>query len=195
MPDAETLRKSLLKRRDALAPEDRVRKGDAIWKRLMEVPVFQMAEQALFYISHGSEVDTAVMRRLAREMGLTVCAPRSRPGDRHMHFHTLPEDEPLSSGPYGILQPAEDLPLADLSKPSVVVVPGVGFDLRGNRLGFGGGYYDRWLAGDGKGLPTVGLAFHEQLEDAIPVKVHDIPVQWLVTDHQLVDCAAAALGR
>jgi len=49
-----------------------VRKSDAIWKRLAEVPEFQMAEQALFYISHGSEVDTAVMRRLAREMGHIV---------------------------------------------------------------------------------------------------------------------------
>jgi 5-formyltetrahydrofolate cyclo-ligase len=187
MSDAATLRKLLIHRRDMLAEPDRARKSDEIWKRLAEVQAFQMAEQALFYISHGSEVDTTFMRRLAREMGLTVCAPRSRPGDHHMQFHILPEDEPFSSGPYGILQPADDLPLADLSKPSVVIVPGVGFDRHGNRLGFGEGYYDRWLAGDGKGLPTVALAYNEQIVEAIPVKIHDIPVQFVVTDKEIIE--------
>lgn len=188
-PDSATLRPLLIHRRDMLAELDRARKSDEIWKRLAEVPAFQMAEQALFYVSHGSEVDTTMMRRLTREMGLTVCAPRSRPGDRHMQFHVLPEDEPFSSGPYGILQPADDLPLADLSRPSVVIVPGVGFDRRGNRLGFGGGYYDRWLAGDGKGLPTVALAYHEQMVDAIPVRIHDVPVQFVITDRESIDCS------
>ncbi len=187
MTDAATLRPLLIHRRDMLATEDRARKSDEIWKRLAEVPAFQMAEQAYFYISHGSEVDTAMMRRLAREMGLTVCAPRSRPGDHHMQFHVLPEDEPFSSGPYGILQPAAELPLADLSKSGVVLVPGVGFDRHGNRLGFGGGYYDRWLAGDGKGLPTIALAYSEQILESIPVKLHDVPVQFIVTDKETIE--------
>ena len=190
MPDAATLRRLLLHRRDLLTEDERARKSDAIWKRLAEVPAFQLAEQALFYISHGSEVDTTMMRRLAREMGLQVFAPRSSPGTKAMQFHLLPEDEPLISGAYGILQPPPDLPLADLSKPSVVIVPGVGFDHRGNRLGFGGGYYDRWLAGDGKGLPTVALAFSDQVVEAIPVKEHDIPVEVLVTDTETVECKA-----
>jgi 5-formyltetrahydrofolate cyclo-ligase len=188
MPDAATLRPILMNRRDQIPEDERARKSDEIWKRLAEVPEFQMAEQALFYISHRSEVDTTFMRRLAREMGLSVCAPRSSPGSRHMQFYVLPEDEPFVSGPYGILQPPDDLPKADLSKPSVVLVPGVGFDRHGNRLGFGGGYYDRWLVGDGKGLPTVALAFDEQVLDAIPVKLHDVPVHLLVTDKETVDC-------
>ena len=152
------------------------------------MPAFQLAEQALFYISHGSEVDTTMMRRLAREMGLLVCAPRSLPGTRAMHFHVLPADEPFVSGPYGILQPASDLPLADLGKPSVVIVPGVGFDRNGNRMGFGGGYYDRWLANHGRDLPTVALAFSEQILESIPVKDHDIPVQVIVTDQETLEC-------
>jgi 5-formyltetrahydrofolate cyclo-ligase len=192
MPDAATLRRLLINRRDQIPEDERARKSDAIWKRLAEVPDFQMAEQALFYISHMSEVDTTFMRRLAREMGLTVCAPRSFPGSRAMQFYALPEDEPLVSGPYGILQPPDDLPPADLSKPSVVLVPGVGFDRQGNRLGFGGGYYDRWLVGDGRGLATVALAFDEQVLDAIPVKLHDVPVKTLVTDKETVECRPPA---
>jgi 5-formyltetrahydrofolate cyclo-ligase len=188
MSDAATLRRLLIHRRDLLSEDERAHKSDAIWKRLAEVPAFQLAEQALFYITHGSEVDTTMMRRLARELGMSVCAPRSLPGTRSMHFHVLPEDELFVSGPYGILQPPEDLPLADLSKPTVVLVPGVGFDRRGDRIGFGGGYYDRWLAAEGKGLPTVALAFTEQLVEAVPVQEHDIPVQVLVTDTETIEC-------
>jgi 5-formyltetrahydrofolate cyclo-ligase len=188
MSDAAALRRLLINRRDQLSADERARKSDAIWKRLAEVPAFQLADQAFFYITHGSEVETAMMRRLAREMGMTVCAPRSLPGTRAMHFHVLPEDELFVSGPYGILQPPDDLPLADLGKPSVVLVPGVGFDRRGNRLGFGGGYYDRWLAGEGNGLPTVALAFAEQMVETIPVQDHDIPVQVILTDDETVEC-------
>jgi 5-formyltetrahydrofolate cyclo-ligase len=188
MSNAATLRKLLIHRRDMLSVDERSNKSDAIWKRLAEVPAFQQADQALFYISHGSEVETTMMRRLAREMGMTVCAPRSLPGTRAMSFYVLPEDELFVSGPYGILQPPDDLPLVDLSKPSVVLVPGIGFDRRGNRLGFGGGYYDRWLAGDGKGLPTVALAFAEQLVDEIPVEAHDIRMQVVLTDAEMLEC-------
>jgi 5-formyltetrahydrofolate cyclo-ligase len=191
MSDAATLRRLLINRRDMLSADERARKSDALWKRLAEVPAFQLAEQALFYISHGSEVDTTMMRRLAREMGMTVCAPRSLPGNRTMHFHVLPEDELFVSGPYGILQPPEELPLADLGKPSVVLVPGVGFDRQGNRLGFGGGYYDRWLAGEGKGIPTVALSFAEQMVESIPVQEHDIPMQVILTDAEMVECRPA----
>jgi 5-formyltetrahydrofolate cyclo-ligase len=184
MSDSAALRKVLLHRRDLLTEDERARKSDAICKRLVEVPAFQQAEQALFYVSHASEVDTAMMRRIARTLGLDVAVPRSLPGNRGMQFHLLPEDEPFESGPYGILQPLADSPLADLKRNSVVIVPGVGFDRQGHRIGFGSGYYDRWLAGDGKGLPTVGLGFEEQVVDVIVPADHDQPVQCLVTDKE-----------
>jgi 5-formyltetrahydrofolate cyclo-ligase len=188
MTDPAQLRRILIARRDLIAADERARKSDAIWKRLAEVPAFQQADQALFYISHQSEVDTSMMRRLARELGMLVGAPRSLPGSKAMQFHVLPQDEPLISGAYGILQPPEDLPRVDLSKSTVVLVPGVGFDRRGNRLGFGGGYYDRWLAAEGSGLPTVALAFDEQLLDQLEVQPHDVPVQFIVTDKETLQC-------
>lgn len=184
---ARELRERMRKIRDGIPAHERLRKSDEIWKRLVEVPPFQTASTALFYVSFGSEVETTMMRRLARELGMTVACPRSKPGDKTMRFHVLASDDELSPGAYGILQPAPECPLADL-KDAVVLVPGVVFDRRGHRLGFGAGYYDRWLAGEGKNLPSIGLAFHEQVVEAVPQEPHDIPVDWLVTDKEAIKC-------
>lgn len=190
--DANTLRRSILAKRDALNEATRLAKSDAVWKRLVELEAFQTASQALFYLTHGSEVDTELMRRMTRELGMTVAAPRSFPGTKEMHFHVLGEDEDavLTPGPYGILQPAAETPHAVLGPDTVVIVPGAVFDRQGHRLGFGSGYYDRWLAGEGKGLRRIGLAFHEQVVDHVPTQPHDMDMDYIVTDTEVVDCAA-----
>lgn len=183
----QELRDLVRKRRDGMPERERLRKSDEVWKRLIEVPAFQTASTALFYVSFGSEVETAMMRTLTRELGMTVACPRSKPGDKSMRFHRLDSDDLLSPGAYGILQPAAETPLVDLAD-AVVLVPGVAYDRQGHRLGFGSGYYDRWLAAEGKGLPTIGLAFHEQLVDKVPTQAHDIDVQWVVTDKEAIEC-------
>ncbi|HTB34971.1 MAG TPA: 5-formyltetrahydrofolate cyclo-ligase [bacterium] len=191
--DRNAIRRQVLQRRDALQPAQRQAKSDAIWKRLVEFPAFQQARSAFFYVTHGSEVDTTLMRRMARELGMRVAAPRSKPGDYSMAFHWLESEDGLVPGAYGILQPEPSAPVAELAPDVVVLVPGLAFDARGNRIGFGGGYYDRWLAGPGRGAVTVGLAFEEQLLDGVDALPHDRPVDGLVTDQRSFDCAALRL--
>ncbi len=185
------LRRAILHWRDGLPHSERASRSDAIWKRLAEVPAFQAANIAFFYVTHGSEVDTSLMRRLARQMGMTVGAPRTDTVHHTMHFHRLEDDEDLMSGPYGILQPPPEAPEVVPGPGSVVIVPGVAFDRQGNRLGSGGGYYDRWLAGDGKGVPSVALAYSGQLVEHLEAKPKDMPVDALVTERESVDCALA----
>lgn len=191
--DAATLRRQVLAKRDAINEATRLAKSDAVWKRLVELEAFQMAPQALFYMTHGSEVDTALMRRMTRELGMAVAVPRSMPGAKSMQFHLLGEDEDgvLIPGAYGILQPSPETPLAVLTPDTVVLVPGAVFDRKGHRLGFGSGYYDRWLAGEGKGLVKVGLAFDEQVVDHVPTEAHDVDMDWVVSDKACIECRPA----
>ncbi len=76
----------------------------------------------------------------------------------------------------------------------LVVIPGTGFDIQGNRLGYGGGYYDRLLGYESKQLaevehiPTVALAFEEQIGEEIPAEPHDIQVDMIITDKRLIRC-------
>jgi 5-formyltetrahydrofolate cyclo-ligase len=186
--EAADLRKAVLEQRRAMPDALRLQFSEAIGKGLLELRAFQEARTALFFVTHGSEVETRPMRRRARELGLAVAVPRCEPSDRSMRFHVLDEPEALHAGPYGILEPGPEAPLIRLDPGAVVLVPGSVFDRRGNRLGMGGGYYDRWLAGEGRGLPTIGLAFHAQLVPEVPVGPLDVPVRWLVTERGVIDC-------
>jgi 5-formyltetrahydrofolate cyclo-ligase len=184
---AQELRALVSKRRDALSEEERSSKSEAIWKRLAELPEFKAASQALFYVSFKSEVDTFLMRQLASDLGMAVAVPRGHQGDKRMTFYYLKNDEELESGPYGILQPPADPEnVVELEDPTVIIVPGLVFDKQGNRLGWGAGFYDRFLAGEGRGFPKIGLAFDCQVLDTLPVAPHDVPVDLLVTESRVL---------
>ena len=184
---AEALRAAVSKRRDSLSVAERALKSEQIWKRLVELPEFQAASQALFYVSFKSEVETALMRDMARELGMAVAVPRSSQGDRRMTFYYLDNEDELESGPYGILQPpADPEKVVELEDLSVILVPGLVFDAKGNRLGWGAGFYDRFLAGEGRGLPSIGLAFDCQLVESISAQPHDVPVSVIVTESRVI---------
>jgi 5-formyltetrahydrofolate cyclo-ligase len=151
------------------------------------LPEFQAASQALFYISFKSEVDTTLMRELTRELGMDVAAPRALHADKRMVFYYLSNEDELESGPYGILQPpANPRNLIDLAVASVILVPGLVFDFACNRLGWGVGFYDRFLAAEGKGIPKLGLAFDCQLVDQAPVQPYDVAVDLVVTESRVI---------
>ena len=187
MKSAAELRSEVSYRRDALDEAERLQCSERIWKRLVELPEFRACSQALFYVSFKSEVDTFLMRKLSIEMGKAVAVPRGRQIDKSMTFYYLDSDEDLESGPYGILQPPADSDkIVELEDPSVVIVPGLVFDLRGNRLGWGAGFYDRFLSGEGRGLSKLGLAFDCQVVDALPVDTHDVSVDLIVTETRVI---------
>jgi 5-formyltetrahydrofolate cyclo-ligase len=183
---AAELRKSYAARRDSLSPEERSEKSVAIWKRLVELPEFQAASQALFYISFKSEVETELMRSLSRALGMLVAAPRSEPHSKEMLFHVLGEAESLESGAFGLLQPSAACPEAGLSRSSVALVPGLVFDAACNRLGWGEGYYDRFLSGPGRAVAKVGLAFECQISPALNPEAHDVPLDAVVTESRIL---------
>jgi 5-formyltetrahydrofolate cyclo-ligase len=184
--NAGELRKKAGSLRDALSPSERAGKSGLIGQRLAELPEFKGASQALFYVSFKSEVDTAPMREMARSLGKTVAVPRSEAPGRRLIFQTLHSDGELEPGPYGVLQPRHDIEkIADFELPSVVIVPGLAFDPEGNRLGWGAGYYDRFLAGEGAGLPSIGLAFDCQVMEQLPRGPHDVPVNFLITESRI----------
>jgi 5-formyltetrahydrofolate cyclo-ligase len=185
-PAAE-LRSEVSRLRDALDEADRLERSERIWKRLVELPEFRASSQALFYVSFKSEVDTFLMRKLAAELDKAVAVPRGRQIDKRMTFYYLDRDEELESGPYGILQPPADSErIVELEDSSVVLVPGLVFDLKGNRLGWGAGFYDRFLSGEGRGLPKLGLAFDCQIVDALPAQPHDVPMDAVVTETRVI---------
>ena len=154
-------------------------------RRLADQPEFMRAEVVMVFLSTAHEIDTASLVLHAWEAGKRVLAPRISWEQRRMlptEIRSLTDD--ISRSPLGVREPVSGppIPVADID---LVLVPGLGFDHVGHRIGRGRGFYDRFLAHrDFRGV-ACGLALAEQFVDPIPAGPHDRPVELLVTDEQV----------
>lgn len=181
----EALRKRLLGLLRNQKEETRFQKSALIRSKLFERQEFKDASTIMFYASFDGEVDTREMIKEAKAQGKKVVLPIIIKEEKKI-IPSLIEDleNDLTDGPYGIQQPktkpAQELNLEALG---VVVVPGVAFDKKANRLGRGQGYYDRFLKQLPSFVTTIGLAFDFQIVDNLPsLKDHDIPVSFVITN-------------
>ena len=165
--------------------EERLTKSLAIGNKLFQIGEFQKAETILFYASFDGEVETFEMMKEAQKLGKTIGLPGILRDEKKivpMAVASLESD--LETGPYGIQQPKTDQ-AQTLSEAclDMVIVPGVAFDKHNNRLGRGGGYYDRFLAALSSEVLTVGLAFDFQMVDSLSSQeTHDVPVSCVLTN-------------
>jgi 5-formyltetrahydrofolate cyclo-ligase len=136
-------------------------------------------------ISTPPEVDTYQIIRKAWDLGKQVVVPKCHPKEKKMSFRTLTEFSQLESVFYGLLEPIEEQTEELLPENiDLLIVPGLAFTKEGYRLGFGGGYYDRYLP-DFQG-DTLSLCFHIQVVSHFPIKKHDIPVSKIITNKEVI---------
>ncbi|MGI6254006.1 MAG: 5-formyltetrahydrofolate cyclo-ligase [Acutalibacter sp.] len=173
------LRKELAARRNALP--DRAAKSRAIQDHVRALPGYLRAEKLLLYLSMGSEVDTWGIFQSALSCGKAVYAPRCLDGEGHMAFYRVKSREELKQGRFGLWEPDPTVcaPLTG-TDGALCLVPGLAFDEAGFRLGYGKGYYDRFLANHP--VETVGLCYGELLLPQLPREALDRRVSWLVTE-------------
>ncbi len=179
------LRRELLKKRKELP--GLTEKGKRIQKLLISLPCFKEAERILFYVNLSEEPATDLLMEEARRQRKAVYVPRCFPGGT-ISFYRIRGREELSPGSYGILEPPEreEALLQETSQKDLCLVPGVSFDEEGFRLGYGKGYYDRFLAG--KRLHTVGLCFKALLASRLPRETWDQRVELVLTEQGIVSC-------
>lgn len=165
--------------------EERLNKSLVISNKLFQMQEFQRAETILFYASFDGEVETFEMMKTAQKLGKTIGLPAIMRSEKKIiptRVASLEMD--LEAGPYGIKQPKIDSSEALKNDClDMVIVPGVAFDKENNRLGRGGGYYDKFLSTIPSRVPTVGLAFDFQIVDSLSFKEeHDMPVSSVLAD-------------
>lgn len=182
-----TLRSSMLARRRSLGADLWQSASRAAQQRLQMLGPFQQATRVALYAPLMNELDTALLFVAARQAGKQVLYPLVC--DDRLAFHEITALEQLGRGSFGILEPCP-VSAGQVHEPAdLMVVPGVAFDLRGHRIGFGKGYYDRYLAGL-KQLPIlVGLCHDFQLCDEVPAEGHDIRMDYVVTECRVVQVA------
>jgi len=180
------LRVELAARRAAIDPLAAREAAEGVAERALRVTELRCARRVLTCLSFGSELDTWGLVATLLQSGRELYVPRAERGDDLLHIHRYPcELEMLT---FGLRQPRRDVPELTSREIEgtieVALVAGLGFDRRGDRLGYGRGYFDRFLAG--KRFPAVGLAFDEQLVDELPVESHDVPMRLVVTPSEVV---------
>ena len=184
MKDKQTLRRTLLERLRRQTERSRIQKSGRIARRLSRLAAYRRAKAVFCYVSIDSEVNTRdILRRILRD-GKTLTVPIAFGGGRMKVVRIHRTDRDLQRiGLFGIPVPSRSshrrvsLKILDL-----MIVPGLAFDIRGGRLGRGGGYFDRLLSRISARVPRVGLAFEFQRVREVPRHAHDEPVHWVVTE-------------
>jgi 5-formyltetrahydrofolate cyclo-ligase len=176
------LRRKVGARRDAMPPEERERLGQAVARNLLALPEVRQASTVMAFSSFGSEVDSGpIIEQLARD-GRRVVLPRVE--GRTIVPVGYRSGDPVKPSSFGALEPAAGEPVGP-EEIDVVVVPGLAFDRRGHRVGYGGGFYDRFLGRLRPDALTVGICFSVQVVDEVPHGRGDRPVDLVVTEQGL----------
>ncbi len=178
----KTLRQQLRELLVAMAPAEAHARSAAAGRLLCAQREYRRADVIMIFLSTAQEVDTAPVALQAWNDAKRVLAPRVSWEQRRMlpiEIHSLTTD--VQPGVMGMREPVEGLPVP-VSDIDLVVVPGLGFDERGNRLGRGRGFYERFLAHrDFRGV-ACAMAFEDQVVESVPVAEADVRVDMLVTD-------------
>lgn len=189
MIDKYTLRKQNRDKRDQLSREEVQVKWSVILDRLLRLPDYMMAEDLFTYVSFGNEVDTIELITSALLSGKRVYVPKVI-DKKCMEFYQINSIGELSPGTLGILEPEPGI-IGQMEKErkQIMIVPGLVFDEMGNRIGYGGGYYDRYFINHpNKNLNRVALAYDFQVVDVLQTEQFDIPVHRIVTEKRMMDC-------
>lgn len=184
------LRKQLIVWRKSLPWIEVIKRSEQIGVRLFSLSEFRIAKRILFYVSYDNEVYTHTMIKHALQYRKQIFVPISQVAQHTLEISELFEfDHDLAPSTYGILEPKpESLRPAVPNELDMVIVPGIVFDVHGNRLGHGVGYYDNFMRYLPPSIKTIGLAFKEQVVSELPKTESDVPVHKIITENKIYTC-------
>ncbi len=183
-------RQLCLQRRTDMSADILAKVSAAIVSRVVALDTWSHSRTVHSYVdSMAGEVQTHELIRLALDQGRNVVVPVVPPDRqrRLLHARVFSPEEDLAEGPMGLRQPPVDLAgFEDFSSLDLIIVPGLAFSSNGDRLGMGGGYYDRFLGE--VAAPKIGLVSEQLLLDSIPSTDHDVTMDLVVTETTVYDC-------
>ena len=175
MTAKQALRAAVRQKKQAMTAKEIAEKSDALCRMVLDHPAYRETAAIYGYLPFNQEVDLLPLLQQALADGKQVALPKCR--DREMQFILISDLSRVQRSTIGAPEPVDDGPVARDST-ALVIVPGVVFDRRGYRIGYGGGYYDRFLAREPE-HPTIALCYDFQVLPRLEAESHDIPVQTL----------------
>ena len=164
--------------------DNRELKSDIIARTVIDSELFIKSKEVFLYSASGSEIFTNKISDAARSLGKRIAYPKCIDRDGEMEFYFVNSLDDLCVGMYGIFEPdCSESEIAVLSSESLIIVPALAYDLYGYRLGYGKGYYDRYLSRCS--CKSVGIAFDECVCKELPHGIYDCKINCLITDKSI----------
>lgn len=183
--DKKALRAEYRQLRERISAEQKTSWDKSICRLISQTPEFQKAETVLLYYPIKGETDLLSLVTLCRKLGKEVGFPISME-DGTLIFRSPAKGDRLTTGAYGIPEPSKECKLSTLNEKTLCILPGLSFDQSGNRLGYGKGYYDRFL----ENFPgmTLGAVYAKALAKELPAEENDRPVAAVVCERGVIVC-------
>lgn len=185
--DKDFVRRQYAAERKAYTEVYRTEENEAVTAHFLQSALYHNARTVMCYVSMRMEVDTHSLIKMMLCDGKTVCVPKVTDRNGQMRAAIIHSWDDLKRvGSFGILEPCENARSMEPNEIDLIVVPGIAFTQSGERLGMGGGYYDRFLA-DTRAV-RIGFAFSCQIKQSLPTDVWDAKLDYLVTQDGITDC-------
>lgn len=175
--DKTELRKQVLAKRETLSFEEEVSMNEAIFPKVIILPCFEKAKTVYCYVNFRHEAGTGMLLEYFWKKGIRAAVPKVN--GRNLDFYFISSFDDLEKGSYGILEPTDSCKKAE-DPLAPVIVPGVAFTRSGKRLGYGGGYYDRFFEKEMEHV-KIAIAFDFQIVEDMIALSHDISMDYVIT--------------
>lgn len=182
------LKQKIFRKRSSLSKGGINKKSAEIKINLCSLPEFKSAKNIMVYVSFNSEVDTkAIIKELLLKKDKKVIVPYVEKNNKMLQLSELKSFDELEPKTFGILEPKKEfIRKFNPKKLDLIIIPGIAFDLNGHRIGYGYGYYDRFLKKINKNAKKIGLAYDFQIVEKIPEQTHDIPMSIVITEKRVI---------
>ncbi len=182
------IRKYILDIRNNMSSEETDRLSDKIISTLVKLPIFKKSPNVMLYLSFNNEVDTFRLIDYCKQHDKKVIVPFCiKDGVKIIPTEIKDVEKDLVKSNFGYMEPRQEIvKTVDIEKIDLIIVPGISFDKRCYRIGFGGGYYDRFLGKLNFKIPTIGLAYDYQIISSVPEEHFDIPLDYVITDKRII---------
>ncbi|WP_252236928.1 5-formyltetrahydrofolate cyclo-ligase [Clostridium sp. CH2] len=188
MEDKKKLRREILKLRKEIDSEEKKNFDNIIHNKFLKSKFYSQCKNIFVYISYDSEIDTKTLIRRALKDGKNIYVPRTNYETKLMEAIRIVSLENLTEDEHGILEPKENELATNLDNIDLIIMPGVAFDKNGGRMGYGGGFYDRYLNKCKKDIHKISLAYDFQVVGCIPMDKHDIRIDYIITNIKEIAC-------
>lgn len=184
--DKKEIRKDIISKRNSVDREIRQDWDKEILKSLINSKFYKSAKSIFTFISYGSEVDTIKIIEQALKEGKVVYVPKTYKDTKEMKAVKITNLTNMVKDKMGILEPVEVSEDSIGEHFDLIIMPGVAFDSFGNRIGYGGGYYDKYLSNYKEETLKVALAYDVQMLNKIEIEDHDIKVNYIITEKNII---------